>query len=75
MPIIMDLDEITVDTLIEDIVYQRPDLVGMLARLGVVCAKCSDPFWGAIGDYCRIKNLDAEKIISQINETMKKEGS
>ena len=71
----MEMDEITVDTLIEDIVYQRPDLVGMLARLGVVCVKCTDPFWGTIGDYCHIKNLDTDAIITQINEAMKKEGS
>ncbi len=70
----MDLDEITVDTLIEDIVYQRPDLVGMLARLGVVCVKCSDPFWGTIGDYCRMKNMNADEIIEKINNAMRKEG-
>ena len=70
----MDLDEITVDTLIEDIVYQRPDLVGMLARLGVVCVKCSDPFWGTFGDYCRMKNMNADEIIEKINNAMRKEG-
>jgi len=71
---IMSLDEITTDTLIEDIVDERPDLVGMLAKLGVVCVKCSDPFWGTIGDYCRIKNMDIDEIIGKISAEMKKEG-
>ena len=72
---IMSLDEITTETLIEDIVDERPDLVGMLAKLGVVCVKCSDPFWGTIGDYCRIKNMDIDETIGKISAEMEKEGS
>lgn len=71
----MSINEITPDTLIEDIVSDMPDLVGLLAKLGVVCVKCSDPFWGTIGDYCRIKNMDVDEIIAKINTEMKKEGS
>ena len=58
--------EITGDTYIEDIFRERPDLVGLLAKLGVVCQKCSDPFWGTLGELCRIKGMDADKIIEQL---------
>ena len=61
------MDEVTADTYIEDIVHDRPDLVGFLAKLGLVCQKCSDPFWGTLGELCRIKGLDVEDIISQVN--------
>jgi hypothetical protein len=64
------MDEITADTSIEDIVRERPDLVGRLAKLGVVCQKCSDPFWGTLGELCRIKGLDVDEIIRQINESL-----
>ncbi len=67
------MDEITSETYIEDIVRERPELVGLLARLGVVCQKCSDPFWGTLGELCRINGLDVDEIIRQVN-TAGKEG-
>ncbi len=60
------MDEITADTMIEDIVTKRPELVGLLARLGVVCVKCSDPYWGTLGEYCESKGMDVAKIIEAI---------
>ena len=65
--------EVTADTLIEDIVAKRPDLVGLLAKLGVVCVKCSDPYWGTLGEYCRSKGLEVDSILREIN-SLSKEG-
>ena len=61
------VEKINEDTYIEDITRERPDLIGHLAKLGIVCQKCSDPFWGTIGELCRLKNLDVNEILNAIN--------
>ena len=59
---------INLDDSVEDLVWKYPKLNAFLMRRGIRCMLCGEPFWGSLGDLIKSSDLDAEKIIKEINE-------
>jgi len=63
--------EITLDTLVEEIVQQHPKAVGWLVHKGIICVVCGEPYWGTLGDLMNRKNTaNPEKVLSDLIKFM-----
>ena len=61
--------EITKDTLVEDVLRDYPSLSKVFIELGLPCLVCGEAFWGTIDELVRQNNVDANKIVKELNET------
>lgn len=60
---------VTSDSIVEDIVREYPEMVGSLARFGLVCISCGEPVWGTLGELAERKRIgNLNNIIQQINK-------
>lgn len=57
-----NVDKITLDTTIEDVVEWYPDAVSFLMEHGIRCLICGEPAWGTLGDAMREKHFSQEKM-------------
>lgn len=65
----MKLDEITKDTVIEELIEEIPDSSTFFLRFGIRCFTCSGALWGTIEDVLRNKNIDdIEGTVSGLKE-------
>jgi hypothetical protein len=63
------MERVTLETPVEELVAQYPAVARFLARRGVVCVVCGDPFWGTLGALIAQKNLpDPAAIIADLND-------
>lgn len=58
---------------VEELIERYPGLVGFLMDHGIVCIKCGEPYWGALGDLIRNKGKDADSLIATINDRFAEE--
>lgn len=49
--------EITADIRIEELVAAVPQSVRVLARHGIVCIRCGEPFWGTLRELAEDKGI------------------
>jgi methionine synthase II (cobalamin-independent) len=60
---------VTRDSIVEDIVRECPEMIGPLARFGLVCISCGEPVWGTLGELAERKGIrNLNDIIQQINK-------
>jgi hypothetical protein len=56
-------------TLIEDLVRNIPDSVGMMMKNGIKCLACGEPVWGTIESTAKEKGLsdpEIDKIVGEL---------
>ncbi|MGC9365073.1 MAG: DUF1858 domain-containing protein [Fidelibacterota bacterium] len=64
---------ISIDSEIEDIVNDYPELIRPLREYGIVCIACGEPVWGTLGELAKSKNIsDIDKIIAKMNQIITK---
>ena len=51
--------EVTLDTEIEDLEREYPEVVGFLSKRGVRCVRCGEPVWGNLGQL-----LDEDGVVN-----------
>ena len=49
--------EISADIRIEDLVTAMPESVRVLARHGIVCIRCGEPYWGTLRELADEKGV------------------
>jgi methionine synthase II (cobalamin-independent) len=65
----MRINVITRDSIIEDIVVKYPEIIGPLARYGLVCISCGEPVWGTFGELAERKGIsNLSEILQRINK-------
>lgn len=65
----MKLEEITKDTVIEELIEEIPDSSTFFLRFGIRCFTCSGALWGTIEDVLRDKDVeDIEGTVSDLKE-------
>jgi hypothetical protein len=58
----LEMDEITKDTLIEDLVNAFPLAIPLLSQFGIRCILCGEPTWGTIGSAAKEKYIEDKKL-------------
>ena len=53
-------NDISLDTVIEDLVNDAPAAVTFLMERGIRCLRCGEPIWGTLGEAMSEKNFDIE---------------
>ena len=57
--------------LIEDIVEQYPETIGLMQEMGVQCILCGEPVWGTLGENVRDKGLtNLDEILARLNKVV-----
>jgi hypothetical protein len=54
--------------LVEDAVREFPSSAAFLRGWGIVCLQCGEPVWGTLGEIIRSKGLDADRVLTALNE-------
>ena len=60
--------DVTLDTVIEDLVTAAPPSVTFLMERGIRCLRCGEPIWGTLGEAMDEKEFDGEKQQRLIEE-------
>jgi hypothetical protein len=63
-----DPAEIGPDISIEELVDRFPRSVSFLMERGVVCIKCGEPAWGALGNFIANAGLDVPETIAELKK-------
>jgi methionine synthase II (cobalamin-independent) len=59
--------EITAEIQIEDLIQQLPEAVRILARHGIVCIRCGEPYWGTLRELASEKGItDLEPVLAEL---------
>jgi hypothetical protein len=54
---------------IEDLVREHPEVISLLADLGIICIACGEPVWGTLEELVDKKGLNNfDKIMVQLNK-------
>ena len=55
--------------LIEDIVEQYPETIGLMQQMGIQCMLCGEPVWGTLEEKVKEKGLsNLDDIVNKLNE-------
>ncbi len=60
--------EISLDTIIEDLVEAEPESVTFLMEKGIRCLRCGEPIWGTLGEAMDEKEFSGEKQARLVEE-------
>ncbi|MCG6964064.1 MAG: DUF1858 domain-containing protein [Acidobacteria bacterium] len=62
--------EISADIRIEDLVAAMPESVRVLARHGIVCIRCGEPYWGTLRELADEKGIrDLTPVLDDLIRT------
>ncbi|MCK4904171.1 MAG: DUF1858 domain-containing protein [Candidatus Marinimicrobia bacterium] len=54
---------------IEDLVREHPEVISLLADLGIICIACGEPVWGTLEELVDKKGLNNfDQIMVQLNK-------
>ena len=59
--------EITKQTIIGDILTQKPEAAEILLAMGMHCLGCPSARGESLADACAVHGVDADEIVAQIN--------
>jgi len=59
---------VTLEETVEDIVERFPEASAFLLERGVVCIRCGEPAWCALGELIEEKELDGKAILRDLNK-------
>ena len=71
----IDIDRVktvTPDTLIGDMVLFHPETAELLLSIGMHCLGCPSSGVETVSDAADVHGLDTEKLVSQLNDIIKK---
>lgn len=65
--------EINADIRIEELVTAAPESVRILARHGIVCIRCGEPFWGTLRELADEKGIgDLTRVLDDLQRLVAK---
>lgn len=56
-------NNITKDTLIEDLVREMPEAVDYLMKSGIRCLRCGEPIWGSLESAAKEKGFSDKDVV------------
>ncbi len=67
----MNIDDITPDVRVEDLLEDFPEAQDWLLKRGVVCVQCGEIFWGRLFELIITKGMDPEQIVADLKEFLR----
>jgi len=65
--------EITPNIRIEELVAESPESVRILARYGIICIRCGEPFWGTLRELAADKGIeDLTPVLNDLRKALVK---
>lgn len=60
--------KVTLEISVEELVACFPETISYLSKKGVRCVRCSEPFWGTLGELLEEEAIeDPQALIEEIN--------
>jgi hypothetical protein len=59
---------------VDELLEQHPRASSWLARRGVVCTECGEPFWGSLAELCASKGIETERfgeLLAELNALLR----
>ncbi len=61
---------VTEESVIEELLEQRPDLNRVFIRFRLPCFVCGEPAWGTVGDVCRRHGVGPAEVVAALNQAL-----